>query len=130
MMTIGGVKAGDKVAVIGCGGLGQIGARVAVVTGAQVTVVEINEDVWPEAEKAGVDKIVKSVDDLEADTYDVVVDYAGFGETTAKSINAIRRDGTIVVVGMGKLEATINTRDVILKQDRKSTRLNSSHVAS
>jgi len=118
MMTIGGVKAGDKVAVIGFGGLGQIGARVAVVTGAQVTVVEINEDVWPEAEKAGVDKIVKSVDDLEADTYDVVVDYAGFGETTAKSINAIRRDGTIVVVGMGKLEATINTRDVILKQAR------------
>lgn len=118
MMTIGGVKVGDKVAVIGFGGLGQIGARVAVVTGAQVTVVEINEDVWPEAEKTGVDKIVKSVDDLEADAYDVVVDYAGFGDTTAKSINAIRRDGTIVVVGMGKLEATINTRDVILKQAR------------
>src|SRR5690625_4071999 len=173
MMTIGGVKAGDKVAVIGFGGVGRIGARVGVVAGAQVRVVEINEDVWPEAEKAGVDKIVTSVDDLEADTYDVgvgwlrqsgarvadascarvtvveinedvwpeaekagvdkivkrvddleadtyavVVDCAGFGEATAKSINAIRRDGTIVVVGMGKLEATINTRDVILKQAR------------
>src|SRR5690625_8039272 len=34
------------------------------------------------------------------------------------SINAIRHDRMIVVVGRGKLEATINTRDVILKQAR------------
>lgn len=116
--AIGDVKAGDKVAIIGLGGLGQIGARVAVVKGADVTVCEINEDIWPLAEEIGATKVVASIADLAGEDYDLVVDYAGFGATTAQSIDAIRRDGTIVVVGMGKLEATISTRDLILKQAR------------
>ncbi len=118
VMTIGGVKAGDKVAIIGLGGLGQVGARVAVVKGAEVTVAEINEDVWPLATEIGAVEVVKSIEELAGRDFDVVIDYAGFGSTTARAIDAIRRDGTIVVVGMGVLEATINTRDVILKQAR------------
>jgi len=46
----------------------------------------------------------------------VIVDFAGYGDTTARSIDAVRRDGRIVVVGMGTLESTISTRDLILKQ--------------
>ncbi|WP_062527287.1 zinc-binding dehydrogenase [Demequina rhizosphaerae] len=116
--AIGGVKAGDRVAVIGLGGLGQIGARIAVVKGADVTAVEINEDVWPLAEAIGASRVVKDIAELAGGDFDLVVDYAGFGTTTAGAVDAIRRDGTIVVVGMGRLEATINTRDVILKQAR------------
>lgn len=118
VVTIGGLTAGQKVAIIGLGGLGQIGARVAVVKGADVTVCEINEDVWPLAEKIGASRVVKDIAELAGEDFDLVVDYAGFGTTTAQAIDAIRRDGTIVVVGMGRLEATINTRDVILKQAR------------
>lgn len=118
VVTNGGVKAGDKVAIIGLGGLGQVGARIAVNIGADVTVCEINEAVWPLAEKIGASKVVKDVKELAGGEYDVVIDYAGFGETTARSVDAIRRDGTIVVVGMGSLESTINTRDVIMKQAR------------
>lgn len=118
VVTNGGVKSGDKVAIIGLGGLGQVGARIAVNIGADVTVCEINEAVWPLAEKIGATKVVKDVKELAGGEYDVVIDYAGFGETTARSVDAIRRDGTIVVVGMGSLESTINTRDVIMKQAR------------
>src|SRR5690554_4137512 len=118
VVTMGGVKAGDKVAIIGLGGLGQIGARVAVVKGADVTVCEINEAVWPLAERVGATRVVKDVAELAGGDFDVVVDYAGFGTTTARAVDAIRRDGTVVVVGMGSLESTINTRDVILKQAR------------
>lgn len=118
VVTQGGVKSGDKVAIIGLGGLGQIGARIAVVLGADVTVCEINEDVWPMAEAIGATKVVKDVAELAGGDFDVVIDYAGFGETTARSVDAIRRDGTVVVVGMGKLESTISTRDVIMKQAR------------
>ncbi len=118
VVTQGGVKAGDKVAVIGLGGLGQIGARIAVVLGADVTVCEINEDVWPMAEAIGASKVVKDVTELAGGEFDVVIDYAGFGDTTARSVDAIRLNGTVVVVGMGKLESTINTRDVITKQAR------------
>lgn len=118
VVTNGGVKSGDKVAIIGLGGLGQVGARIAVNIGADVTVCEINEAVWPLAEKIGATKVVKDVKELAGGDYDVVIDYAGFDETTARSVDAIRRDGTIVVVGMGSLESTISTRDVIMKQAR------------
>ena len=118
VMTIGGVQPGDRVAIIGLGGLGQIGARVAVVSGAEVTVCEINEDAWPLAREIGAVEVVKTVDELAGKDFDVVVDYAGFGETTAKALDAIRFGGSVVVVGMGRLEATINTRDLILKQAR------------
>ena len=118
VVTNGGVKKGDKVAIIGLGGLGQVGARIAVNIGADVTVCEINEDVWPLAQSIGATKVVKDVNELAGGEFDVVIDYAGFGETTARSVDAIRRNGTIVVVGMGSLESTINTRDVIMKQAR------------
>ena len=118
VVTNGGVKKGDKVAIIGLGGLGQVGAKIAINIGADVTVCEINEAVWPLAEKIGATTVVKDVKELAGGEYDVVIDYAGFGETTARSVDAIRRDGTIVVVGMGSLESTINTRDVIMKQAR------------
>jgi len=118
VMTIGGVQPGDRVAIIGLGGLGQIGARVAVVSGAEVTVCEINEDAWPLAREIGAVEVVKTVDELAGKDFDVVGDYAGFGETTAKALDAIRFGGSVVVVGMGRLEATINTRDLILKQAR------------
>src|SRR5690606_41572171 len=66
----------------------------------------------------GAVEVVKTVDELAGKDFDVVVDYAGFGETTAKALDAIRFGGSVVVVGMGRLEATINTRDLILKQAR------------
>lgn len=116
--SIGGVQAGDKVAVIGLGGLGQIGARVAVVKGADVTVCEINEAVWPLAERIGATRVVKDVAELAGGDFDLVVDYAGFGTTTAQAVDAIRRDGTIVVVGMGRPEITISTIGLITKQAR------------
>ncbi|NLB48120.1 MAG: zinc-binding dehydrogenase, partial [Microbacteriaceae bacterium] len=48
--------------------------------------------------------------------FDVIIDFAGFGQTTADAVDVIRRDGTVVLVGMGRLEALINTRSLILNQ--------------
>lgn len=116
VMVQGQVKAGDKVGIVGLGGLGQVGARIAVVTGAEVHVAEINKDVWPLAEKIGATSVVADVAEWADQDFDVVVDFAGYGDTTARAIDAVRRDGRIVVVGMGTLESTISTRDLILKQ--------------
>lgn len=118
MVTVGGVKAGDKVAVIGFGGLGQVGAQIALVKGADLTVVEIDESRWPLAEKIGASRVVRSVEELAGGEYDLVVDYAGFGDTTRHALKAIRVLGTVVLVGMGRLEFTLDTMDVILKQAR------------
>jgi len=118
VITQGGVKEGDKVGIIGLGGLGQVGAQVAMLAGAEVYVAEINEQVWPLAQELGVRGVKKSIDEFEDITFDVIVDFAGFDTTTAQAVDIIRRDGTVVVVGMGKLESTISTKSLILNQAR------------
>jgi propanol-preferring alcohol dehydrogenase len=44
---------------------------------------------------------------------DAVVDFAGFGTTTAAAVGAIRKGGHIVMVGLGAHETTLVTADVI-----------------
>ena len=110
----GQVTKGTKLGIIGFGGLGQIGARVAVLAGADVYVAEINEAVWDNARATGVKDVKKSITDFADVGLDVIVDFAGFGVTTADAIETVRRGGRVVQVGMGKLESTIDTYSLIL----------------
>ncbi|WP_296605691.1 zinc-binding dehydrogenase, partial [Nocardioides sp.] len=114
VVSNGRVKAGDKVGIIGFGGLGQIGARVAVLVGADVYVAELNEAVWEAARGVGAHGVARSITEL-GDDFDVIVDYAGFGTTTAEAIESVRPGGRVVQVGMGRLEATISTKALILR---------------
>jgi propanol-preferring alcohol dehydrogenase len=116
LVTVGDVRFNDRIAIIGIGGLGQIAMQAAVRMGAEVHVAEINEDAWPLAYAWGAKEVKSSIQEYEGYDFDLVVDYVGAGSTTAGAINTIRRDGKIVLVGMGILTAEINTRDLILKQ--------------
>lgn len=116
VLGTGEVKAGMKVGIIGFGGLGQIGARLAVLNGAEVYVAEVNEAVWPAAEEAGAVKVAKSIKEFKDDELDVIVDFAGFGTTTAEALETVKFNGRVVQVGMGKLEATIDTYALIMSK--------------
>ncbi len=113
MVDRGGCQPGMKVGVIGVGGLGQIGARVAVVRGAEVHVAEVNEAVWPMARELGVAGVVADADDWEGQNFDLIVDYAGYGTTTAAAVRAIRRGGRVVLVGMARMQIEFDTYDLI-----------------
>ena len=110
----GGAKKGDKVGIIGYGGLGMIGARLAVLEGCEVYVAEIKEDVWDAAKQAGATKVAKDITEFKDDELDIIVDFAGFGTTTAAAVETVKFGGKVVQVGMGRLEATINTYALIL----------------
>lgn len=112
----GGVKAGDKVGIIGLGGLGQIGARVAYLLGAEVYVAEIKEDIWPLAKELGAVDVRRSIKDFNDVKFDVIIDFAGFGTTTADAVDVIGLGGVVVLVGMGKLETTIDSKSLIVNQ--------------
>jgi propanol-preferring alcohol dehydrogenase len=116
VVTEGRVKQGDRVGIIGLGGLGQIGARVAVLRGCEVYVAEPNQQVWPLSEKIGCKKIVSDITGLLDENLDVIIDYAGFGTTTAGAIEAVRPGGRVVQVGLGQMEATINTTALVTKR--------------
>lgn len=118
VITQGGVKAGDKVGIIGLGGLGQIGARIAILAGAEVYAAEIDQRVWELADNIGIKRMATNIKEFDDVTFDVIIDFAGFDTTTADAVEIIRRDGTVVIVGMGKLTSTISTKAMILNQCR------------
>jgi alcohol dehydrogenase, propanol-preferring len=112
----GGAKKGMKVGIIGIGGLGQNAARMAVIEGCEVYAVDTNPKARALAESLEVEAVYDSVDELKQHQCDIIVDYAGYGSTTVAAIESVRKRGTVVVVGMGKLEATIDTNTLILKE--------------
>ncbi|NLT27389.1 MAG: alcohol dehydrogenase catalytic domain-containing protein, partial [Microbacteriaceae bacterium] len=113
VISKGGVKAGDRVGIIGLGGLGQIGARIAVLAGAEVYVAEVNEKVWLLAKEIGATDVKASITDFDVEL-DVIVDFAGFGTTTADAIATVKENGRVVLVGMGRLESNISTQALIM----------------
>lgn len=116
IMAVGGAKAGMKVGVIGLGGLGYIGARVAALSGAEVYGAEVNPETQQLADEIGLAGVANSIDAFKDKNLELIVDYAGFGTTTAAAIETLAEFGTFVQVGMGRLEATINTYPLIVNQ--------------
>lgn len=115
MFQTGGAKPGMKVGVIGIGGLGQIALRAAVVKGIEAYAVDISPNARELAKELGAKEVFEDVIELADIEPDLIVDYAGFGTTTSGAIDVIAPGGTVVLVGMGKLESTINTDPLIIK---------------
>lgn len=111
--AVAGVGPGDRVGVIGLGGLGQIGARIAVLLGAQVYAA----DPSPAARRLGADvgatSVVADAAELAGLGLDAVIDFAGFTATAQAAVRAIRVGGTVVMVGMGAHTSELVTADVI-----------------
>ena len=112
VMGAGQCAPGMKVGIVGLGGLGMTGARIAVVNGAEVYGAEPRREVWDKALNQGVREMVEDAKDLARFGCDLIVDFAGFGTTTAGAIHAVKPFGTVVQVGLGKTEATINTAEL------------------
>ncbi|WP_087974598.1 hypothetical protein [Oceanobacillus rekensis] len=77
VVGIGKVKPGEKFGIIGIVGLGQIGARIAVLKGAEVYAAEVKEDVWPLAESIGIKKVVSDITELADVGLDLIIDFSG-----------------------------------------------------
>ncbi|MFD5753205.1 zinc-binding dehydrogenase [Streptomyces sp. NPDC127033] len=118
MVTVGGLKKGMRVGVIGLGGLGYIGARVAVLKGAEVYAADIDPSTREHAAEIGLAGVAESITEFADKDLPLIVDYAGFGTTTAQAVETLAASGTLVQVGLGRLEATVNTQAIVLKQLR------------
>ncbi|SIM52681.1 alcohol dehydrogenase, propanol-preferring [Micromonospora cremea] len=114
----GGTKQGTRIGIIGLGGLGFLGAQFALALGAEVYGVEINEDVWPRALDVGVADVARSIGEFADKNLEVIIDFAGFGTTTAEAFEAIGHGGTVVQVGLGRSTATISTWALLSKELR------------
>ncbi|WP_080796564.1 zinc-binding dehydrogenase [Corynebacterium pacaense] len=109
----GGAAPGSRIGIVGLGGLGMTGARIAVLSGATVYAAEPREEVWETARANGVTEIVSDVSGLAGKDLDAVIDFAGFGTTTSGAIDAVRPEGRVVIVGLGRTEATVSTMALV-----------------
>lgn len=99
-----GVKKGDKVGVIGMGGLGHMGVKLAKALGAEVTIFTRSENKVSEAKKQGADHVVVSTDSQQmkdaTETFDFMLDTIPVQHDLNPYLNCLGVDGTHVLVGL------------------------------
>ncbi|KAH6612171.1 chaperonin 10-like protein, partial [Boeremia exigua] len=111
----GRVNKGCTVAVIGLGGLGLNAVAVAALQGAKVFGVDISNARFETAIAMGAKACATSLSDFNQVQFDVILDFAGMGKTTADAIEAVSLGGVVVIVGLGVDTTSISTRTLILK---------------
>jgi propanol-preferring alcohol dehydrogenase len=114
--TVAGVTRGARIGVIGLGGLGQLGAQLAVQLGAEVHAADTNADALSLADDWGLADTYTDPAGMRGLELDAVVDFAGSGTTTAAAVAAVRPGGTVVMVGLGAEQTTLTTADVVRRR--------------
>ncbi len=113
-----GVGPGQKVGVVGLGGLGHMAVKIAKAMGAEVTVFSTSPSKEADAAKLGADKFVVSRDadamGSVAGTFNVIIDTVSADHDINPYINALGLNGVLVVVGMPETPATVHQASLIL----------------
>ena len=98
------VKAGDKVGIVGLGGLGHMGVKLAKAMGAHVTVLSHSARKRDDAERLGAhDFVVTSHEDafkVNANRFDFVLDTVSATHDYNAYLGMLKRDKTMVLVGV------------------------------
>lgn len=116
-----GVKAGDKVGVIGMGGLGHMGVKLAQAMGAEVTLFTRSESKVAEAKSNGADHVVISTDEDQmasvAHTFDFMLDTIPVQHDINPYLAALKYDGTHILVGLLEpLDPAVQGMNLVFKR--------------
>jgi NAD+-dependent secondary alcohol dehydrogenase Adh1 len=116
-----GIRPGQRVVVIGAGGLGHIGIQVLnALTSAEVIVVDRSADALALATELGVDHVVQA-DGSQVETVleltggdgaEVILDFVGEGGAIEDGVAMLRRAGNYYVIGYGGV-LSVPTIDII-----------------
>lgn len=112
-----GVKAGDKVGVIGFGGLGDMAAKLAKAMGAEVTVFTRTKEKLEEAARLGVTGILEGDADAMKplkSSFDFMLSTIPEKHDLSPFIDLLKRDRAIVVVGALEPLAPVNNQQVAM----------------
>lgn len=130
--NLGRVRAGDRVAVIGVGGIGVNAIQGARLAGAAVLAVDLNPAKEAVARRFGADRFLQSARgqgpqelaaalQAEAAPIDVVIECSGAPVAVEAAFHAVKRGGRVVLVGMTApgasvplgLDAMLGGREII-----------------
>ena len=113
------VGQGTQVAVVGLGGLGHMGLKLAKALGAEVTLFTRSANKVQDAYRLGADRIVLSTDSSQMQAasgrFDVIIDTVPYVHDLNPYIPTLATDGTLVLVGyLGGLDPALNTMPMVL----------------
>ena len=108
---------GKKVAIIGLGGLGHIGVKIAHALGAEVTVLSHSLKKQEDAMKMGADNFYAISDPKTFEKlvgyFDLIINTVSTDFNLNQYLNLLRLDGTMVVVGAPEKDAQLNAHSLI-----------------
>ncbi|NML18252.1 NAD(P)-dependent alcohol dehydrogenase [Azohydromonas caseinilytica] len=98
-----GAGPGKKVGIVGLGGLGHMGVKIAHALGAQVVLFTTSPGKSEDARRLGADEVIVSREPEQmaahADSFDLIVDTVAAPHDLDALLLTLRRDGTLVLVG-------------------------------
>jgi uncharacterized zinc-type alcohol dehydrogenase-like protein len=114
------VRVGSRVAVVGLGGLGHMGIKLAKAMGAEVTLFSRSPGKEADARRLGADHIVISTDAAQmaavAGRFDLIIDTVPYVHDVNPYVPTLAVGGTIVMVGyLGPLDA-FNTGPLVFSR--------------
>jgi alcohol dehydrogenase (NADP+) len=114
---------GSKVGIIGLGGLGHMGLKLAKGLGADVTLFTRSHGKEQDARRLGADNVVLSIDERQMEAlngrFELIIDTVPYNHDLNPYLPLLSLNGTLVLVGfLGGLEPMLNT--VPLVMGRKS----------
>lgn len=116
VVTEAQADATKTVGIVGLGGVGLNGVRVAVLQGATVYGVDIDRTKFDEARGQGATACFTSLSDAAHIRFDVILDFAGVGTTTADAVKAVKAGGRVVLVGMGVPTMTLPSLAIVTRR--------------
>lgn len=108
---------GKKVAIIGLGGLGHIGVKIAHALGAEITVLSHSLKKQEDAKKMGAHKFYatsnpKTFEKFEG-YFDIIVNTVSTDLNLSQYLNLLKLDGTMVIVGAPEKDARVSAQSLI-----------------
>ncbi len=98
------VGPGQKVGVVGLGGLGHMGVKIAAAMGAEVHVFSTSPNKRDDALRLGATELIVSKDSeamaAHAGTFDFILNTVAAAHDLDPLLSALKRDGTMVLVGV------------------------------
>ncbi|RYG55127.1 NAD(P)-dependent alcohol dehydrogenase, partial [bacterium] len=109
----------SKVAIVGLGGLGHMGLKLAKAMGADVTLFSRTPGKEEDARRLGADHVVISTDDKQMEDvkgqFDLIIDTVPNFHDLKPYIPTLALNGTIVLVGfLGELDEALNSVPLIM----------------
>lgn len=116
LISKGRARSGERVGIVGLGGLGSLAVQIAVGLDARVYVAETNTELFDYARRLGVEAVSTTIADFKDVGLDLICDFAGYGSTTADAVSTVSEHGRVVQVGLGIRHATLDMFELTLKQ--------------